>query len=259
MKKKLKRQWLVVIGTTILVSSFTVATFANNHIKLFDKNKEITQNNSNIIAESDENLSSVQRLLPVEPEDAITITDDWIREEVKQFLEQNEIHSLKDMNTLGRKISYEITSEDDTWVRPVYSEYWHSTFGGGKYGNIPHLVSYAQRNLFVYGGGLSEGAGLHYHLGFPENFEKPVGSSFNASDSFEIWTINRTIREILQLDDEWLIVVEPQLQGYQTVKINYANNDIKINETTEPRTMLFRVVTPDGYELERTASILPIK
>ncbi|TJX60775.1 copper amine oxidase N-terminal domain-containing protein [Soehngenia saccharolytica] len=259
MKKKLKKQWLVVIGTTILVSSFTVAAFANSHFKLFDKSQEVHQNNSNIITESDENLGSVQRIFPVEPEEAITITDDWIREEVKQFLEKNEIHSLKDIHTLGHKISYEITSEDDTWVRPVYSEYWHSTYGGGKYGYIPDLISYAQRNLFVYSGGLSEGAGLYHHLGFTESLEKPVGSSFNASESFEIWAINRKIKEIIRLDNEWLIVVEPQLQGYQTVKINYADNDIEINETTEPRTMLFRVVTPDGYELERTASILPIK
>jgi hypothetical protein len=259
LKKKFKKQWLIIIGTTILVSSFTVAAFANNHIKLFNKNQEVHQNNSNIIAESDENLSSKQRIFPVEPEEAITITDDWIREGVKQFLEQNEIHSLEDIHTLGRKVSYEITSEDDTWVRPVYSEYWHSSFMGGKYGNIPNLISYAQRSLFVYCGGLSEVAGLYHHLGFTENLEKPVGSWFKADESFEIWAINRKIKEIIQLDDEWLIVVEPQLQGYQTVKINYADNDIEINETIEPRIMLFRVITPDGYELERTARMLPVK
>lgn len=258
MKKKLKKQWLIAIIAAILVSGFIVAAFANNYFKLFDKNQEVDQNNSNIITGSAAYLSVEQQLLPVEPEQAITITDDWQRERVKQFLDENEIHSLQDIHTSGRKISYEITSEDDSWVRPVYSEAWHSTFMGGKYSNIPHLISYAQRNLFVYSGGLSEGAGLYFHLGFTENLENPVGSSFNAAESFELWAINRKVKEIIQLDDQWLIVVEPQLQGYQTVKINYADTDIKTDEATEPRIMLFRVVTPDGYELERTVGILPV-
>ncbi len=100
---------------------------------------------------------------------------------------------------------------------------------------------------------------MYSHLGFTENLEKLVGSSFNADKSFELWAINRKIKEIIQLDDQWLVVVEPQLKGYQTVKINYNDTDIKADETAAFRIVLFRVVAPDGYELERTVGILPVQ
>ena len=89
----------------------------------------------------------LQRLRTIEPEQPKTITDDLSRERVKQFLEQNQLHSIQDIRSLGRNVPFEITSEDDTWVRPVYSEVWHSTFMGGKYSNISTLIGYAQRNL----------------------------------------------------------------------------------------------------------------
>ncbi len=61
------------------------------------------------------------------------------------------------------------------------------------------------------------------------------------------------------MDDEWLVVVEPQLQGYQTVRIDYVDAGMEVDETTEPRLMLSRVVTPEGYELERAAQVLPVR
>jgi len=201
----------------------------------------------------------LQRLCALEPEQPKTITDDLNRRQVKQFLEQNQLNSIQDIRSLGRKVPFKITSEDDTWVRPVYSEAWHSTFMGGKYSNVSRLISYAQRNLFVYTGGLSEGAGLYYGLGFPENWGKPVGSSFNSLSSFELWLVNRKVKEIIRLGNEWLVVAEPQLQGYQTVRINYHDAGMKVNETTKVQLMLFRMVTPDGYELERTARFLPAR
>lgn len=73
---------------------------------------------------------------------------------------------------------------------------------GGKYSSINTLIGYAQCNLFVYTGGLSEGAGLYYRLGFPENWEKPVGSSFGSLNSSELWLINCKVKEIVRLDDE---------------------------------------------------------
>ncbi|AOT71943.1 hypothetical protein Gferi_21820 [Geosporobacter ferrireducens] len=79
---------------------------------------------------------------------------------------------------------------------------------------------------------------MYSHLGFTENLEKPVGSSFNAGKSFELWAINRKIKEIIQLDDQWLVVVEPQLKGYRTVKINYNDTDIKTDETAAFRSVL---------------------
>jgi hypothetical protein len=114
------------------------------------------------------------------------IEDDWNSKQVKQFLENNELSAIKDLQNKGKSVSFEVTSEDDSWTRPVYSEAWHSTFMGGKFSDISLLVSYAKRNAFVYTGGLSEGSGLYYRLGFPEDRNKPIGGSFLPSEAFEL-------------------------------------------------------------------------
>jgi len=270
-----KPLFIVVVTIIILVSGFAIATYYSKKNNYYDKIREAEKNadigtvpvenpkteeeSVDIVTAPEENPSFEQRLHAIEPENARTIIDDWQRENVKLFLEQNVLFSFQDIKASGRRVPFSITSEDITWNRPVYSENWHTTFMGGKYSNMANLISYAQRSLFVYSGGLSEGAGLYYGLGFTENWGKPVGSSFNATESFELWVITNKVKEVIQLNDQWLVIVEPQLQGYQTVKIDYSDTDINIEETSEPRGMLFRVFTPDGYELERIVGILPVK
>lgn len=283
----MKKKWLAVIGVVILVTTIAIVAFAANPIKLIVNGQEIKPDvppqiingrtmvpvrwvaealGADVQWEQSSEGGTVkitaellQRLRAIEPEQPKTTVSDLNRERVKEFLEQNQIRSIQDIRSFGRKVPFEITSEDDTWVRPIYSEAWHSTFMGGKYSDVTRLVSYAQRNLFIYTGGLSEGAGLYYTLGFPESWQNPVGSSFNSSSSFELWLLSRKVKEIYRLDNEWLVVVEPQLQGYQTVRINYVDAGMEVDETTEPRLMLFRVVTPEGYELERAAQVLPVR
>lgn len=72
-------------------------------------------------------------------------------------------------------------------------------------------------------------------------------------------SINHKITDIVQLDNQWLITVEPKLQGYQTVRINYSDMDMRKEIQEEMSVMLFRFVTPDGYELERTTGILSVQ
>lgn len=289
----LKKKWLIAFGVALLCVAFTKMGFAAGQIQLVVNDQEIKTDvpaqliNGRVlvpvrwvaealgagvqwapgkegytvkITTKPDTQDSWQRLRAIEPEQPKTIIDDGEREMVKQFMEQNQLHSIQDIRSLGRKVPFEITSQDDTWVRPIYSEAWHSTFIGGKYSNISTLVSYAQRNLFIYSGGLSEGTGLYYRLGFTDDYEKPVsGSSFTVFDSFELWLINHKIKEIFHLDKEWLVVTEPQLQGFQTVRIDYDNTGLKVDEKAELKLMLFRLVTPDGYELERAAGYFPVQ
>jgi len=254
--RKLKKYWIITIGIGIVLTVIVVV-FSNRQIKQTAEYSGIQESNTHIIDNSEANPTIKQRLRSIEPDQAITIHLDWRREEMNHFLEQNELRALQDFYDLGHKVAYEIIREDVSWVRPVYSEYWHTTFMGGKYSNIIDIISYAQRSFFVYTGGLSEGAGLYYHLGFNESSGAPI-SSFNASESFELLSINHKITEIIQLDNQWLVIVEPQLQGYQTARINYDDTDIRKETKEELQVILFRFVTPDGYELERTTGILPV-
>lgn len=197
------------------------------------------------------------RLRALEPPQPRTVVTDWQRQQVQRFVQGRRLHAVEEIRSRGRRVPFQITSQDDTWMRPVYAEAWHTTFMGGKYSSVQHRVADAQRNTFVYTGGLSEGAGLYYGLGFTEDWKKPVGSSFRPSETFELWLVHRKVRAIYRLGDEWLVVVEPRLSGYQTVKVTY--RDAGLRGTEEGRLMLFRVVTPEGYELERVAATLPVR
>lgn len=172
-----KKYWALTIGIIVVVlASAIIMAFTDRQIKLAGKYLGIQESSTNIVDNPEANTTIEQRLRSIEPEQAITIQFDWRREEMNQFLKQNEIRSLQDFHDLGHKVSYDIIREDDSWVRPVYSEYWHTTFMGGKYSNIIDLISYAQRNFFVYTGGLAEGAGLYYRLGFTESSGSPISS-----------------------------------------------------------------------------------
>lgn len=284
MRKKL----LALTGAVILTAVLATGAFAANPVKLIVNGREIKPDvppqlingrtmvpvrwiaqalGANVEWEQNDGGGVVkitagllERLRAVEAEQPVTTVETWYRQLVDKFLERHQLNSIQHIRSLGREVPFEITSEDDGWVRPVYCKEWHSTFMGGKYSDVSTLVSYAQRNLFVYTGGLSEGAGLGYSLGlYSDDRQKPVGSSFDSSSSFELWLIHRKVKEIYRLDDEWLVVVEPRLQGYQTVRIDYADAGMKVDEAAESRIMLFRVVTPEGYELERAAQVLPVR
>jgi len=287
----LKKKWLTVVGVAILAVTLATVAFADNPIKLIvnghgimpDVSPQIINGRTMVPirwvgealgadVEWDEGSRTVfvnnleapanilNRLKSLEPEQPQRIEDDWNSEQVKRFLENNELSAIKDLQNQGKSVSFEVTSDDDTWTRPVYSEAWHSTFMGGKFSDISLLVSYAKRNAFVYTGGLSEGSGLYYRLGFAEDWDKPIGGSFFSPEaSFELWLISYKTKEIKHLNNEWLVVVEPQLSGYQTVKINYSDADMKVAQNMDDgQLMLFRIVTPEGYELERTAALLPV-
>lgn len=281
------KKWLAVAGVVILISIFSTVAFADNPVTLFINGREIkpdvppqiingrTMVPIRWVAEAlgadvrwdegsrtaftnnlEPSANILYRLQCLEPEQPQRIEDDWHSEHVKEFLENNKLSAIKDLQNKGESIFFEVTSEDDTWTRPVYSQAWHSTFMGGKFSDISLLVSYAKRNAFVYTGGLSEGSGLYYRLGFAEDWDKPIGGSFIPSEAFELWLIKYKVKEIKRLNNEWMVVVEPQLSGYQTVKINYADADMDGTASTDGRLMLFRIVTPEGYELERTAALL---
>ncbi|HHY38992.1 MAG TPA: copper amine oxidase N-terminal domain-containing protein [Clostridia bacterium] len=199
----------------------------------------------------------LRRLRTLEPEDPKRVEGDWISEMVDRFVGENGLSSVKEIKARGLKVPFEVTSGDEDWVRPAYSRHWHSTFMGGKFSDVTRLLAYARRNVFVYSGGLSEGSGLYYCLGFDEDWDKPVGSSFSPKEAFELWLVSCRVLEVRRLGSEWLVVVEPALKGYQTVRVKYSDAGIEVDEREGARLMLFRIVTPDGYELERTAAYLP--
>lgn len=199
----------------------------------------------------------LRRLRALEPDEPTRVEADWIEEMVQRFVGENILASVEDLRSSGRKVPFEVTSQDDDWTRPAYSRCWHSTFMGGKFSNVMRLAAYARRKAFVYSGGLSEGSWLYYMLGFDDDWEKPVGSAFSSEEAFEIWLVSYRALEVVRLGSEWLVVVKPALAGYQTIKVNYADAGIETGNGRGPRLMLFRIVTPDGYELERTAAFLP--
>lgn len=286
----MRRKYLTMTNTIILVIAIAATALAAGPIKLYVNGREIKPdvpphviNGRTMVpvrwvaealgaqVEWDESAGAVfvksesappallQRLRSLEPERPKRVEDDWNAEQVKEFLAENKLAEIATIRSEGRRVPFTIVDADDTWSRPAYAAEWHSTFMGGKYSSVSQLVSYARRKLFVYTGGLSEGAGLLYSLGFGEDWGKPVFSNFSYREAFELLLLSGRIKEIYHLNNEWLVVVEPCLKGYQTVKITYADAGMEVEEETVPELQLFRVATPDGYELERTAMNLPVR
>ncbi|MGB9858755.1 MAG: copper amine oxidase N-terminal domain-containing protein, partial [Moorellaceae bacterium] len=154
----MKKKWLVVTSTVMLTLAFATGAFAANPINLYVNGREIKPDvlpqiingrtmvpvrwiaealGANVEWEQDSEggivkitMEVLQRLRALEPEQPKTIASDFNSEQVKQFLEQNQLNFIQDIRSLGRKVPFEIVNEDDTWYRPVYSKYWHSTFMG---------------------------------------------------------------------------------------------------------------------------------
>lgn len=179
------------------------------------------------------------RLRALEPDEPERVEDDWIGEMVKRFVDENGLSSLEDIRSGGRRVPFEVTSQDDEWIRPVYSRHWHSTFMGGKFANVERLISYARRHVFVYSGGLSEGSWLYCSLGFDEDWAKPVGSTFDSNKAFELWLVSCRALEVRRLGREWLVIVEPALAGYQTVRIDYPDAGIRTDGAEGRQFMCF--------------------
>lgn len=205
-----------------------------------------------------ENEALKRRLRALEPEQPTRIEADDDSERVARFLEAHRLIPLERLAGDGAGVAFRTVAEDDSWTRPAYAEAWHSTYMGGKYSSVANMVHYARNDFFIYTGGNSERSSLIQSLGFAEGSVLGYTRAYpdEPGNGFEILAVSGRIKEIKRLENQWLVTVEPGMGGYHTASVTYGAAGLS---GQEPREILFRFATPEGYDLERHVSHLPVR
>lgn len=282
------KKWVFVIGLSIgalLIAVSLVGTaFAGGPIKLFVNGRELKPDvpvrlvGGRAVApvrwiaealgagvEWDESSQTIRivtrgevenllyRLRALEPEEPQTITQDYRSEQIAKFLAENKIVPVSEVMKEGKGVSFEVMATDETWVRPSYYESWHSTFMGGKFSRIEHIVFYASHNFYTFYGGASETSGILNGLGLGNEHGKAVATK-EPGKGVGMLAIKANIKEVKVLGDQVAVVVEPKLAGYQTIWLEFSELGLSQGER---KPFLLQYVTPEGYELERDVNYWP--
>ncbi len=273
----MKKKWLIAgIGVVILISVFATMSFASNPIRLFVNGKEIkadvmpqiingrtmvpvrwvaealgadvqweeTKNGGIVRVSVEGELQKLlQRLRAIEPEEPQTITSNYRDEKIAKYLDEHEINPVRKILDEGKAISFEVLTTDDTWKRPYYYKNWHSTFMDGKFSSIEIITFLATHDFYLLYGGASESSTLLNGIGLPSEATETKYPGQGVS----ILSLNAKAKEIKLLDQQLLVVVEPQLNGFQTIWVNFSDMYI----TNDRKPFFIQYLTPEGYLLEQ--------
>lgn len=276
----MKKKWLVVIGVILTVSIFATVAFAGNPIKLIINGRELkpdvppqlingrtmvpvrwvaealgadveweeTKNGGVVRISVESGLQKLlQRLRAIEPEEPQTITESYRDEKIVEYLAEHETKPVQKILNEGKAVPFEVLTTNDTWKRPYYYKNWHSTFMDGKFSSIQTITFLATHDYYILYGGASETSTLLNGIGLPieaTEIKRP-------GQGVGILSLNSKVKEIKLLDQQLLVVVEPQLKGFQTIWVKFSDMEID----NERRPFFIQYVTPEGYLLEQDVEI----
>jgi len=280
----LKKKWLVVIGVILAVSIFATVAFVDNPIKLFVNGQEIKPdvppqiingrtmvpirwvaealgadveweetNNGGVVRISIEGelQKLLQRLRAIEPIEPKTITESYRDEKIAEYLAEHETIPVQKILDEGKAIPFEVLTTNDTWKRPYYSKNWHSTFMDGKFSSIQNITFLATHDYYILYGGASETSSLLNGLELPIEATETKYPGQGVS----ILSLNSKVKEIKLLDQQMLVIVEPQLTGFQTIWVKFSDMEIEpesyLLEQNERKSFFIQYITPEGYLLEQ--------
>ncbi|NLW43857.1 MAG: hypothetical protein GXY92_01585 [Syntrophomonadaceae bacterium] len=150
-------------------------------------------------------------------------------------------YTADEVMSKGFSISYRTLEINDKWVRPIYIPLWHSTaWNSDRFCYVPRLIEYNRHRVFIYQGGGSYWFDLSPTMGFTDD-TAPMGIAFKSGDEVAIIALEAVIEKILKYENQLQVVIKPTGKGYHIVAI----------PEQDYHGSLCRVVTPDGYELER--------
>jgi len=270
-----KRKWMLLTAL-LLVTSLAGIAFTADSIKLFVNGEEIrpdvppqlihgrtmvpirwiaealgadvqwekTKNGGVVrISVEGELQKLLQRLRAIEPVEPQTITESYRDEKISEYLAEHETIPVEKILNEGKPIPFEVLTTNDTWKRPYYSKNWHSTFMDGKFSSIQTITFLATHDYYILYGGASETSTLLNGIGLPieaTEIKRP-------GQGVGILSLNSRVKEIKLLDQQLLVVVEPQLKGFQTIWVKFS--DMEIDNDRKP--FFIQYVTPEGYLLEQ--------
>jgi len=270
----------MLLAALLLVTSLAGIAFAANSIKLFVNGEEIrsdvppqlihgrtmvpirwvaealgadveweeTKNGGVVrISVEGELQKLLQQLRAIEPEEPQTITESYQDERIAEYLAEHETKPVQKILNEGKAIPFEVLTTNDTWKRPYYYKNWHSTFMDGKFSSIQTITFLATHDYYILYGGASETSTLLNGIGLPIEATKIK----RPGQGVGILSLNSKVKEIKLLDQQLLVVVEPQLKGFQTIWVKFSDMEID----NERRPFFIQYVTPEGYLLEQDVEI----
>jgi len=270
-----KRKWMLLIAL-LLVTSLAGIAFTANPIKLFVNGEEIrpdvppqlihgrtmvpirwiaealgadvqweeTKNGGIVrISVEGELQKLLQRLRAIEPEEPQTITESYRDKKIAEYLAEHKTKPIQKILNEGKPIPFEVLTASDTWKRPYYYKNWHSTFMDGKFSSIQTITFLATHDYYILYGGASETSALLNGIGLPIE----ATETKYPGQGVGILSLSSKVKEIKLLDQQLLVVVKPQLKGFQTIWVKFS--DMEINNNRKP--FFIQYVTPEGYLLEQ--------
>lgn len=228
---------ILVLGTVIIF----VLTF--NHFK-----KEFFQ----VFNQTDDECIQYRlRLEALEPEKPIDIDSTPIGD----IPQPTKMLPISEVIKKGKEISLEWAYNDPNWIRPSYKTYWHSTEVGGRWSYVPTRMNYALHRIYTTYRTSSIWYDFRNEVGI---YDESLSFDFKGKSALEniaLVVMQSDVKKILTLGNQVVIVAEPKRNGLQVINIPIS----KIQPSNVKESIIFQIVTPDGYEIDYSLIYTTIK
>ena len=160
----------------------------------------------------------------------------------------------------GTRVPFETIYEDKAWIRPDFEPYWHSK--QGQYSSLPNRIHSSYHRLFVTPGTAGLWKETSDQCGIAELSEQikiPVYDD-RPEDTLLVLAIQHQVADVIVLDNQVVLLGTPSRTGLQILAIN--NKDLvqsvsgEIPVQNNNQEYLFQTVTPDGYEVDYSNTLI---
>lgn len=199
----------------------------------------LPQTNSDI-GEHHRNQELEQRLENLEPPEPTTILDSpFPFEKVTEEHFPIDILPISVVLKEGSKIPFKIIKSEPDYIRPLYEEHWHSTYGRWSY--IPSRIYYALHRIFpFYAIGISAEYDFQHNVGISFNTE------MNETDLDLYIVIFKTdITDVYTKGNQVVVVGSPKRTGVEVISIKTGD----IIPSNKEKFLLIQLAT-NGTELD---------
>lgn len=141
----------------------------------------------------------------------------------------------------GTKIPFNVIVREPDYIRPIYEEQWHSTYGGGRWSYVPSRIHYAQHRIFPF-----YAIGISAELNFQQNVGIAFPTEINETDlDLYIVVFQTNITDVYTKGNQIVVVGTPKRNGVDVISIKTSD----INPSNIEKYLLVQLAT-DGAELD---------
>ncbi|MFY3791918.1 hypothetical protein ACOQFO_09530 [Ureibacillus sp. MALMAid1270] len=180
------------------------------------------------------------RLENLEPPEPTTILDSpFPFEKVSEEHFPTDTLPISEVLKKGTKIPFKIIKSEPDYIRPLYEEHWHSTYGRWSY--IPSRIFYSLHRMFPF---YAIGISAEY------DFQHSVGIAFNTEmneTDLDLYIVifQTDITDVYTKGNQVVIVGTPKRTGVEVISIKTGD----LNPSNKEKFLLIQLAT-NGAELD---------